>query len=41
MHRELGFWLAVVLVAIAGIALFKFVASKVPWAPLQTLAAAV
>lgn len=40
MH-ELGFWLAVGLAAVIFILLFKFVAAKVPWSPLQTLAAAV
>ena len=40
MHRELGFWLAVGLASLIFLLLFKFVASKIPWAPLQVLAAA-
>ncbi len=40
MH-EIGFWLAVGLASVIFILLFKFVASKVGWTPLQTLAAAV
>lgn len=29
MREELGFWLAVMLVAVVGVALFKLVAAKV------------
>lgn len=35
------FWLAVALTAIASVVIFKVVATKVPWQPLNILAAAV
>ena len=41
MHLEIGFWVAVGLVAIVAVALFKLIASRLPLRGLQTLAAAV
>jgi hypothetical protein len=41
MHVELGFWLAVGLVSIVTLALFKLLAAKVPVPALQKLAAFV
>ena len=38
MHRELGFWVAVALVAIAAVVLFRFVGSRYKLGPLSTLA---
>lgn len=36
----IAFWLAVAVVAIAAVILFKIVGVKVPWHPVQVLAAA-
>lgn len=38
--RDLAFWLAVAFVAIAAVVLFKIVGVKVPWHPVNVLAAA-
>lgn len=40
LHHEIGFWVAVAMVAVAAVVLFKIVAANVPWSPLQKLAAA-
>ncbi len=39
--RDLFFWLAVAIVAIVAVVIFKVVGVKVPWHPVQVLAAAV
>jgi hypothetical protein len=41
LSREAAYWGAIGLAAIVAILLFKLLATKVAWAPLQTLAAAV
>lgn len=38
--RDLAFWLAVAAVAIAAVIIFKVVGLKVPWHPVNVLAAA-
>lgn len=41
LHHELAFWAAVGLVAIFSVLLFKVIFAKVPFTPLQQLAAAL
>lgn len=41
LHHELAFWAAVGLVAIFAVLLFKVTFAKVPFTPLQQLAAAL
>lgn len=41
MWRNASFWFSVGLVAIAAVVLFKLLATKVSWAPLQTVAGAI
>lgn len=40
-RHELAFWAAVALAGVIGVVLFKVLASKIPFTPLQQLAAAV
>lgn len=41
IHQDLAFWGAVGLVAVASLALFKFLAAILPIPALKTLAAAI
>lgn len=41
LHHELAFWVAVGLVAVVAVVLFKVIFAKVPFPPLQTVAAAI
>lgn len=41
LQHELAFWVAVGVVAVVAVIVFKVVASKIPLTPLQQLAAAV
>jgi len=41
LQHELAFWVAVALVAIFGVLFFKVVMAKIPFAPLQQIAAAI
>lgn len=41
LHHELAFWAAVGLVAVFAVLLFRIVGAKVPFPPLQQLAAAL
>lgn len=40
IHHELAFWAAVGLVAVFAVILFRIVAARIPFPPLQQLAAA-
>lgn len=39
--RDLSFWISVALVAVVAVVVFKLLAAKVSWAPLQTVAGAI
>jgi hypothetical protein len=39
--RDIAFWLAVAAVAVCAVILFKIVAAKINYAPLQTLAGSI
>lgn len=41
LHHELSFWGAVGVTAIVAVLLFKIIAARVPFTPLQQLAAAI
>lgn len=41
MHREIGFWLGVALVAVAAVAIVKFVGTRWHLAGFSTLAASL
>jgi len=41
LHHELSFWVGVGLVAVVAVLLFKVIAARLPFAPIQSLAAAL
>lgn len=41
LHHELSFWAAIGFTAIIAVLLFKIVMARIPFTPLQQLAAAI
>lgn len=41
LHHELAWWAAVGIVAVVSVLLFRIIAARIPFAPVQQLAAAL